>query len=466
MDALCIIQDSDEDKLAMMYIMDRVYESSLITLIATPASESLGCEPDGLLSYRTRDTKFLQDIVRIQGLDLCVPYSSVIMATIGSPWSSRSWTFQEEWLSRRRLYFTASQLYFQCTGSVCCEDAVGEGQSSMAYVYLNSSLWNNSRLQGKLGEGQVAASHRVSRTPFRDGRESSVFYNHLVEQYSDRSMTHQTDALLAIEGVLAVLRSTMGTQFMYGLPIIYLNEALLWLAHDPPVRRTVTMKTTTDLMFPTWSWAGWQNHVNYRTVFVGRIRPEIDWYLITEDRSTIHFVPKGCGYIYFDASKHQQVRPKKRPYEFMEQSRIPADEIKQDGLASCSLACWTTIASFHLKGDTVDSDMHSSSNWTDHENFIISDPQSRPVGSIWLHNAWSSTLESQSQFEFMLLSRSNEVEEVVQLAEGDLSLEPWCFLNVMLVKRKYDTVERLGIGVIHEDAWVTANPVCMFLHLR
>ncbi len=36
-------------------------------------------------------------------------------------WSSRAWTYQEGLLSRRRLLFTESQVYFQCMEMHCWE---------------------------------------------------------------------------------------------------------------------------------------------------------------------------------------------------------------------------------------------------------------------------------------------------------------------------------------------------------
>jgi hypothetical protein len=34
---------------------------------------------------------------------------------------------------------------------------------------------------------------------------------------------------------------------------------------------------------------------------------------------------------------------------------------------------------------------------------------------------------------------------------------PWCLLNVMMIEREGDVAKRLGVGVIHKDAWVAAN---------
>lgn len=41
--------------------------------------------------------------------------------TKGSKWGTRGWTFQEELISRRRLYFAHEQVFFLCNCMECCE---------------------------------------------------------------------------------------------------------------------------------------------------------------------------------------------------------------------------------------------------------------------------------------------------------------------------------------------------------
>jgi hypothetical protein len=105
-------------------------------------------------------------------------------------------------------------------------------------------------------------------------------------------------------------------------------------------------------------------------------------------------------------------------------------------------------------------------DWPEHKNFVISDAHGRSVGAIWMGNTWLDTIKHQAQFEFMLLSRSEAVQYTPELDECMFPNTKWSFVNVMLVKRVENLIERLGIGVIHENAWVVANPVTMMLHLR
>ena len=154
-DALCIIQDKPEGKSRLIRQMDCIYENSLVTIVAAPPNEANFPLPDGLPGYRAGTRLYAQDTAHVQDLDICTLFPSIEMALFSCPWAHRAWTFQEELLSKRRLYFTASQLYFQCSCGVFCEDTVAEGKSPSAYIYALSSLWNLAGLYAPIGEGQA-----------------------------------------------------------------------------------------------------------------------------------------------------------------------------------------------------------------------------------------------------------------------------------------------------------------------
>ncbi|KAN0091752.1 hypothetical protein V8E51_017599 [Hyaloscypha variabilis] len=81
----------------------------------------------------------------------------------------------------------------------------------------------------------------------------------LVETYTTRRATLQSDTLRAIDSLLtraSKLDRGMVTTYHYGLPVAAFDYALCWLEdeHAPERRRRD---------FPSWSWAGWMSTVKF-----------------------------------------------------------------------------------------------------------------------------------------------------------------------------------------------------------
>jgi hypothetical protein len=140
-DALCIIQDDEEHKRTQISQMDRVYGSSVLTLICAPPDPKIGLGAyNGLPGFRVGTRISEQDVGQVQGLDLLIPYHGVDLAIFGRRRNSCAWTFQEDRLFRRKLFFTEMQRYFQCSCGIFCEDAVGEGNLASAFCYPSTNL--------------------------------------------------------------------------------------------------------------------------------------------------------------------------------------------------------------------------------------------------------------------------------------------------------------------------------------
>ncbi|KAL4778039.1 hypothetical protein BJX76DRAFT_344293 [Aspergillus varians] len=407
-------------------------------------------------------------MARVQGLELCTTHINVEQATITSPWNTRAWTFQEHLLSRRRLFFTDVQLYFQCSCGVFCEDVVGEQQSPLAFIYPGSSLWNNSGLRNHVVQGQKANALGLSRSMFPNFSAAFEYYAHVVELYTSREMSDQGDALAALEGVISILRTTMDTDFIHGLPEKFLDEALLWHQRGPHRRRTALPTATHGVGFPSWSWAGWHVLSDYRAQFSGYIRREVEWYLINRDGTGFNLSRPNTlePSKPYDPLRSEDIRPIGAPPVTFLKALQPREDLTTHDLTSCYLACWTSTATFQILGDKLDLG-EGSIDWEDHKAFIISDQKLQPVGTIFLESSWDDVIEQNQhrRFEFMLLSRSNTVVDMVALDEV-FPMKEWCFVNVMLVQRNSDKVERLGVGVVHELAWISAAPDAALLHLQ
>lgn len=81
----------------------------------------------------------------------------------------------------------------------------------------------------------------------------------MVEEYNNRDLSYQEDALHAFAAIIAVHGRTMKGEMLFGIPELFFTGFLLWRIRSPkPERRDKTVST--DL--PSWSWVGWKGYTS------------------------------------------------------------------------------------------------------------------------------------------------------------------------------------------------------------
>ncbi|KAK0726895.1 heterokaryon incompatibility protein-domain-containing protein [Lasiosphaeria miniovina] len=98
-DRYCIRQDRPLEKHEQIKKMGDIYEQAVVTIVAAAGTRA---------HMASRD-------ITVGGQSLSVASTNVSARIQQSRWNTRGWTYQESLLSRRRLVFTDSQVYFQCT---------------------------------------------------------------------------------------------------------------------------------------------------------------------------------------------------------------------------------------------------------------------------------------------------------------------------------------------------------------
>jgi len=116
-DSLCIIQDDAEDWEKESTLMEQVYSSAYVTIAASCASGT----DDGFLKKRPERQYVTITTTAGTPYYLCEAIDDFSTDVDHGELNSRGWVLQERALSRRTIYFTEKQSYWECGGGVRCE---------------------------------------------------------------------------------------------------------------------------------------------------------------------------------------------------------------------------------------------------------------------------------------------------------------------------------------------------------
>lgn len=224
-DALCIIQDSPEDKKLNLSIMDQIYHKAEITVVAAAGQDAEHGLP-GVSVGRTER----QIVATIKGITVSNMLEAAAGAIPFSRWNTRGWTYQERLLSRRLLTFTDSQVYYHCD------------QRCNFHEQFHA---------------ESVQPERLDPRAYLDFEERDIWemYAIGVAEYSGRSITDPSDRLPAFTGMTSFLERSYGAPFFFGLPLPLFDMGLLWRAAGQCERGESTQ--------PSCSWSGWTGSVMY-----------------------------------------------------------------------------------------------------------------------------------------------------------------------------------------------------------
>ncbi|PSN63699.1 HET-domain-containing protein, partial [Corynespora cassiicola Philippines] len=108
-DRYCISQIDPSEKHHQIARMDRIYADAIVTIVA-----AAGEDPHYGLPGVSRTHRHPQPSAVIGKQQLVSSLRSPRDVIMSSKWASRGWTFQEAKLSRRAIFFTDDQIFFEC----------------------------------------------------------------------------------------------------------------------------------------------------------------------------------------------------------------------------------------------------------------------------------------------------------------------------------------------------------------
>lgn len=116
-DSLCIIQDDENDWDMESKLMEQVFSSAYATIAASCAS---GTDAGFLKAYTDRQCVTVETGSGARYY-LCDAIDNFSLHVEQGELNKRGWVLQERALSRRTIYFTGTQSYWECGGGVRCE---------------------------------------------------------------------------------------------------------------------------------------------------------------------------------------------------------------------------------------------------------------------------------------------------------------------------------------------------------
>ncbi|KAF9872843.1 hypothetical protein CkaCkLH20_09706 [Colletotrichum karsti] len=230
-DSICIIQDDEQgvDWREESANMDTIYEGALLTLSATRSSsvelgfignrEKPGPRDSGKSKAKVYEenlasTRLLYNDPNGNAVEVLVrhrlPHDAIIPEdadTSQYPLLARGWTFQERLLATRTIHFLPQEIIWECRCEFWCE--CGSSRADLAWT--------------RVDERGFPYGKEINNP---DAMKSTLLWQSLVEQYSKRVLSLQSDRLPALSGVARRIRHadpTVGS-YLAGL----WHKDLLW----------------------------------------------------------------------------------------------------------------------------------------------------------------------------------------------------------------------------------------------
>ncbi|KAF2431518.1 HET-domain-containing protein [Tothia fuscella] len=238
-DALCIIQDSPEDKTYELAKMPEIYKNAQMTITAAlgPTFEA------GSLTRPKPSHVDSTTLFKIHGRNLFGRHGTVHLSPIRlgntfrssvpvEPTSMRAWTMQEHMLSCRVLIYGSQQLRFVCRSMQRTDGG-----------NIAASLEAPGLIRLKHDKKNGPNSDKPLKAP------SLLPWDKLVKEYTKRNLTNPEDKLVAFAGITSEYNKLAPDTYLAGIRRSQLVHELMWrcVAGD--------RKPRPEYRAPSWSWA-------------------------------------------------------------------------------------------------------------------------------------------------------------------------------------------------------------------
>ncbi|MCJ1377887.1 hypothetical protein MMC17_000983 [Xylographa soralifera] len=439
-DSLALVADDQEDLTNGIQNMDLIYEQSILTIVAATGLDASAGLP-GVSENSRQVNQYVEEV--LPGVKLtCQTQPAAYMKV--SRYSTRGWTYQEQYLARRSLIFINQQVYFKCKQCVWAEDD-SKDDSPFCSTYDSFDL--------------MFLAIDVDESPLSA-------YQIVLEYYTARDLTIDNDAINAVSGFLKRLSGRMECRLVEGLATAAFDANMLFV----PINIRDCTKSKRRSAFPSYSWAGWRGQQGWEQgdyVFefeqASSVKGSLNLICLEEWLNTHTWI------IWYERDPDGQVTPISVPrvattipssYKDIDyhhraladfpslshKSPLRTNPTRQISLRKRStyplLQFWTAVGYFSIRGQR------------------IFDRENQHCGAIIFHDI--GEFKDGQIAEFLLLSKAQQrsrqslidkdLPNPARLANRESSDFPWDLYWVMLVVWKDDVAEKRGLGQVHQSA--------------
>ena len=206
-DRLCIPPDTSI-KQSHTANMDQIFGCAALTIIAASGRSSTS----GLCGISRK--RVPQPRVTIGEFDLISTHPNPVREVRESGWYTRAWTLQEALLSKRRLFFTESQVYFECTRTTALE-SISKPDETFTQPKPEQEDSSNVSLQ--------ETRHRLFPSDLLGQlAEKPWLINNLIAEYTSRCLPLSSDILSAFLGILSQFKNPhCAISHIWGVPTLW-----------------------------------------------------------------------------------------------------------------------------------------------------------------------------------------------------------------------------------------------------
>ncbi|KAG4273222.1 hypothetical protein FPRO04_09828 [Fusarium proliferatum] len=246
-DALCVTHHDPKAASEQLRSMGAIYANAIVTIVATD-----GDSASGILGLKgiSNPRGLSQNVIPFGEETLILRNTFAMDEMIFFPtrlqaYYQRGWTCQEYAMAKRKIIFYNNEVHWVCSCSLWHEELT-------LFTEMNDEL---------------SLQSNIVMAGFPDDSSLCRYFN----EYNQRSLTFEEDALPALSGLLSVFSRSFEGGFLYGIPEMFFEHSLCWRASGTKgLQRRIASSRPIETRFeysdlPSWSWLGWKGSVYTRS---------------------------------------------------------------------------------------------------------------------------------------------------------------------------------------------------------